>query len=135
MYPSRLITFMITSIIASVFVVPLIFIDAIGISNSSHSLTYIVRHHYNDGFYDPTELCLWIFQSLIGLAQAAIAITTAAFSCRVVCCGSKTAASTGIVLYNPAVHTNGPFTVLPQNDISLVLFQQQQCNTTSPNDC
>merc|ERR1712018_923617 len=71
----KLITFMITSIIASVFVVPLIFIDAWGI-------TLAYYNHYNDGFYDPTELCLCIFQSLIGLAQAAIAITTAAFSCR-----------------------------------------------------
>merc|ERR1712018_248357 len=120
----KLIAFMVMSIIASLFVLPMITFSGIGIASNSYTFRYShsYRHHHDN----VVDLCLWSFQLLIGLAQAAIAITASAFSCRVICCGPKQTA--GVVVHNPAGNNpnHGQYTMIPLNNLPTSSIQQQQ---------
>ena len=77
---------MVLSIIASAFTLPQIVFAGIGIGESRRR-------------YGAFHQALYFTQMFIALAQAVIAITTAAFSCRTVCCGKRSTA--GAVIFNP----------------------------------
>merc|ERR1712012_35576 len=79
--------------IASLFAIPLIVISGIGIGIGS------------DRQYDLMRI-LCSIQLLTGLLQGVVAITTAAFSCRVVCCGRQRS-NMGTVIYTNAVPHTG----------------------------
>merc|ERR1739848_247166 len=114
---------MVMSIIASLFVLPMITFSGFGIASNTYINIHSYRHRYHNNVVD---LCLWSFQLLIGLAQAAIAITASAFSCRVVCCGPKQTA--GVVVHNPAGNNpnHGQYTMIPLNNLPTSSIQQQQ---------
>jgi len=90
------IAFMVLSIIASLFAIPLIVISGIGIGS--------------DRQYD-FMLILYNIQLLTGLLQGVVAITTAAFSCRVVCCGRQRS-NMGTVIYTNTVPQSVPLTAV-----------------------
>jgi len=92
------IAFMVLSIIASLFAIPLIVISGIGIGIGS------------DRQYDLMRI-LCSIQLLTGLLQGVVAITTAAFSCRVVCCGRQRS-NMGTVIYTNAVPQSVPLTAV-----------------------
>ena len=93
------------SIIASVFVIPLMYFASVGIA--------IIAFHHTPLHYSTAQLCLWSFQVLIGLVQAVIAITAAGYSCRALCCNDPAG---GIVFYHPAAagsSNSATITVIP----------------------
>merc|ERR1712038_1354783 len=111
------IAFMVLSIIASLFSIPLIVLAGISVGEAKR------RQGYSWGKDEP-NVAIMIFgsmQLLFGLAQAVIAITTSAFSCRTVCCGKRTRA--GTVIFNPEHATSraraGEFTAIPLNAIAM----------------
>jgi len=91
------IAFMVLSIIASLFAIPLIVISGIGIGEHRRQ-------------YDLMRI-LCSIQLLTGLLQGVVAITTAAFSCRVVCCG-KQRSNMGTVIYTNTVPQSVPLTAV-----------------------
>merc|ERR1712012_651774 len=84
--------------IASLFAIPLIVISGIGIGIGS------------DRQYDLMRI-LCSIQLLTGLLQGVVAITTAAFSCRVVCCGRQRS-NMGTVIYTNTVPQSVPLTAV-----------------------
>ena len=96
---SMVTAFMVLSIIASIFAVPLIVLSGIAMGENN---SYYMRMH------STVATCKFMsaIQMLIGLAQGIVTITTAAFCCRVTC-------------VSPHRHTNVAFTRTGQeiNDI------------------
>lgn len=105
---SILVAYLVMSIIASAFVIPLMVFASFGISSNSWR-------------YDADmTLCLYSLQALIGFAQAVIAITSAGYSCRALCCGGpKNSSAGGIVFYNQEAGSSNPaaITVIPLNNL------------------
>ena len=107
---------MVLSIIASAFTLPQIVFAGIGIGESRRR-------------YGAFHQALYFTQMFIALAQAVIAITTAAFSCRTVCCGKRSTA--GAVIFNPmeSIGNNAgmhQFTAIPLNAMALPTTSTQQ---------
>jgi len=103
---------MVLSIIASLFAIPLIVISGIGIGESER---WERRSRWNDdddsdSQYDLMRI-LYSIQLLTGLLQGVVAITTAAFSCRVVCCGRQRS-NMGTVIYTNTVPQSVPLTAV-----------------------
>jgi len=94
------IAFMVLSIIASLFAIPLIVISGFGIGDLER----------RNSKYDFMRI-LYSIQLLTGLLQGVVAITTAAFSCRVVCCGRQRS-NMGTVIYTNAVPQSVPLTAV-----------------------
>merc|ERR1711994_584680 len=77
------------------------------------------------------SLCLYSLQALIGFAQAVIAITSAGYSCRALCCGGpKNSSAGGIGFYNQAAGSSNPaaITVIPLNNLQTVPSAPVFCN-------
>ena len=74
----RLIAYMVLSIISAILALPLLLFSGIGFGQS--------RESYGRE-QNSLSMLLFGIQLLIGLLQAVVALTTAAFSCRAVCCG------------------------------------------------
>merc|ERR1711953_396513 len=111
------IAFMVLSIIAALFSLPLVVLAGISVGEAKRRQRYSSR-------YDDPNVAIMVFgsiQLLCGLAQAVISITTSAFSCRTVCCGKRTRA--GTVIFNPEHATGraraGEFTAIPLNAIAM----------------
>ena len=105
---------MVMSIIATLFALPLIIFAGAGIGDAKRRIRWSDE---DDEDEDRTgTLILWSIQLLIGLAQAVIAITTAAFACRTVCCGKRSTA--GAVLFNSGNNTE-QFTAIPLSTVAL----------------
>merc|ERR1712008_235609 len=100
-----LIAYMALSIVSALFALPLIVFAGIGFGES--------RRTGNQNFL---ALIFYGIQLLIGLLQGVVAITTAAFSCRAVCCGRKS--HPGAVIFTSG-NTAGDqtFTTIPLNQI------------------
>ena len=71
---------MVLSIVSALFALTLIVY-------SSFAFDYAKK--YTDYRKKGLRMFYWGFQIFIGLLQGVVAITTAAFSCRAVCCGRK----------------------------------------------
>jgi len=84
------IAFMVMSIISSLFAIPLIVFSGVGLDWASNS---------NYGNF--LMVVLFGIQLLTALIQGVVAVTTAAFSCRVVCCGKRS--SNGTVVFSNVV--------------------------------
>jgi hypothetical protein len=100
-----LVAYMVLSIVSALFALPLIVFAGIGFGDS--------RRGRSRNFL---ALIFYGIQLLIGLLQGVVAITTAAFSCRAVCCGRKS--HPGAVIFtsgNAAGEQN--FTTIPLNQI------------------
>jgi len=89
------IAFMVMSIISSLFAIPLIVISGIGLGTSHHALM----------------VPLFSIQLLTALFQGIVAVTTAAFSCRVVCCGKRS--SNGTVVFSNVVPSQSEQVAVP----------------------
>jgi len=116
------------SIIASAFVIPLMTFASFGISSNSW--------RYNGQMQSQMMLCLWSLQTVIGFAQAVIAITAAGYSCRALCCaGSKNSSAGGIIFHNQAAGSNNPaaITVIPLNNLLTAPSAPVFCNPDSSN--
>ena len=100
---------MVMSIIATLFALPLIIFAGAGIGDAKRRIRWFDEDRTG-------TLILWCIQLLIGLAQAVIAITTAAFACRTVCCGKRSTA--GAVLFNSGNNTE-QFTAIPLSTVAL----------------
>ena len=86
---SSIIAFMVLSIISSLLCLPLIVFACIGFADS------------RNGYGSNGTACFFFgIQILIALVQAVIAITTSAYSCRVVCSGKSL--NPGQVLFSPS---------------------------------
>ena len=96
---------MVLSIVSALFALPLIVFAGIGFGDSRRGRS---RNFLSMIFYG--------IQLLIGLLQGVVAITTAAFSCRAVCCGRKS--HPGAVIFTSG-NTAGDqtFTTIPLNQI------------------
>jgi len=100
-----LVAYMVLSIVSALFALPLIIFAGIGFGDSRRGRS---RNFLSMIFYG--------IQLLIGLLQGVVAITTAAFSCRAVCCGRKS--HPGAVIFTSG-NTAGDqtFTTIPLNQI------------------
>merc|ERR1712004_297452 len=78
------IAFMVMSIISTLFAIPLIVISGIGLGTSGYGLST----------HENLMVLLFCVQLLTALFQGIVAVTTAAFSCRVVCCGKRSSNGT-----------------------------------------
>merc|ERR1711860_353600 len=83
------IAFMVMSIISSLFAIPLIVFSGVGLDWASNSYGNFLM------------VVLFGIQLLTALIQGVVAVTTAAFSCRVVCCGKRS--SNGTVVFSNVV--------------------------------
>jgi len=95
------IAFMVMSIISSLFAIPLIVISGIGLGTSGYGLS----SHEN------VMVLLFCVQLLTALFQGIVAVTTAAFSCRVVCCGKRS--SNGTVVFSNVVPSQSEQVAVP----------------------
>ena len=95
---------MVLSIVSALFALPLIIFAGIGFGDS-------LRRGRSRNFL---SMIFYGIQLLIGLLQGVVAITTAAFSCRAVCCGRKS--HPGAVIFTSG-NTAGDqtFTTIPLN--------------------
>ena len=105
---SMVTAFMVLSIIASIFAVPLIVLSGIAMGENN---SYYMRMH------STVATCKFMsaIQMLIGLAQGIVTITTAAFCCRVTC-------------VSPHRHTNVAFTRTVQSPPAPPAYQVKQEN-------
>jgi len=99
-----LIAYMVLSIISALFALPLLAFAGIGFGASRRGRS---RSHVSMVFYG--------MQILIGLLQGVVAITTAAFSCRAVCCGRKQ--YPGAVIFSSGNTDDQTFTTIPLNQV------------------
>jgi hypothetical protein len=97
------IAFMVMSIISSLFAIPLIVISGIGMGTSGYR-----RYRSSD---HPLMVPLFCVQLLTALFQGIVAVTTAAFSCRVVCCGKRS--SNGTVVFSNVVPSQSEQVAVP----------------------
>jgi len=95
------IAFMVMSIISSLFAIPLIVISGIGLGTSGYGLS----SHEN------LMVLLFCVQLLTALLQGIVAVTTSAFSCRVVCCGKRS--SNGTVVFSNVVPSQSDQVAVP----------------------
>ena len=96
---------MVLSIVSALFALPLIVFAGIGFGDSRRGRS---RNFLSMIFYG--------IQLLIGLLQGVVAITTAAFSCRVVCSRGKQ--NPGMVIFTSGnTAGNQTFTTIPLNQI------------------
>ena len=100
-----LIAYMALSIVSALFALPLIVFAGIGFGES--------RRSRNQNFL---ALIFYGIQLLIGLLQGVVAITTAAFSCRVVCSRGKQHPSM-VIFTSGNTAGNQTFTTIPLNQI------------------
>merc|ERR1712107_512140 len=87
----------------ALFALPLLVLAGIGFGDSRGRS----RSHVSMVFYG--------MQLLIGLLQGVVAITTAAFSCRAVCCGRKQ--YPGAVIFSSGNTADQTFTTIPLNQV------------------
>lgn len=95
------IAFMVMSIISSLFAIPLIVISGIGLGTSGYGLST----------HENLMVLLFCVQLLTALFQGIVAVTTAAFSCRVVCCGKRS--SNGTVVFSNVVPSQSEQVAVP----------------------
>lgn len=95
------IAFMVMSIISSLFAIPLIVISGIGLGTSGYGLST----------HENLMVILFCVQLLTALFQGIVAVTTAAFSCRVVCCGKRS--SNGTVVFSNVVPSQSEQVAVP----------------------
>jgi len=95
------IAFMVMSIISSLFAIPLIVISGIGMGTSG----------YRRSSHENVMVLLFCVQLLTALFQGIVAVTTAAFSCRVVCCGKRS--SNGTVVFSNVVPSQSEQVAVP----------------------
>merc|ERR1711953_692309 len=95
------IAFMVMSIISSLFAIPLIVISGIGLGTSGYGLST----------HENLMVLLFCVQLLTALFQGIVAVTTAAFSCRVVCCGKRS--SNGTVVFSNVVPSQSERVAVP----------------------
>merc|ERR1712062_873543 len=98
------IAFMVMSIISSLFAIPLIVISGIGMGTSGY-------RPYRRSSHENVMVLLFCVQLLTALFQGIVAVTTAAFSCRVVCCGKRS--SNGTVVFSNVVPSQSEQVAVP----------------------
>ena len=117
---SSLIAFLISSITAAAFSVPLVGVDVIGLTMAKRSMPRPRYSGYSSRSPESppyADIVFWSMQLMIGFLQAVIAIVTSFFSCRVVCSRDKPATGAAVVFNPGTTHPGGEFTTIPLSEV------------------